>query len=291
MVSIAKTSFRFPPYCVEQERKIAFPAGSRGFVYLANADEPHSSWQIRFRVTGSDSPEGFESGTDILLPNQRPWSVALRALGERQIAALWEVLVRDGSVGDTLVNSTHTFTNWYIQAPPRPPLRELLIHDGFDIVSLAEESKPGNGPKSKPLIHSLGQLFRINLEQQVLLFGFVGFGADSQFDRRTRSPLSVNVGRDRKNPYATHSAPTSTQPDTLALRIVEMSTPVATAEPNYAHLIPMPQVDDLVMRYTRAPEGIGKGVARTVGPRPWTLDARTTVQPVVQAILRGKSVR
>lgn len=78
---------------------------------------------MRFRVTSSDSSEGFNAGTDILLPNQGPWIMALKTLGEKQFAAVWEVLLRDGSLSDALVsldvNPICPSINRYIQPPAR----------------------------------------------------------------------------------------------------------------------------------------------------------------------------
>ncbi|KZP04136.1 hypothetical protein FIBSPDRAFT_1054883 [Athelia psychrophila] len=388
---------------------MAFPAGSRGFLYLSQVDELQPSWQIRFRVTDSNSPEAFESGTDLLLPDQRPWSVALRALGEVQLAALQKVLARDGLVGDALlsvrprlqsiqtldpsrlrpsdyvnfagagrpkikISSQDSFVKFvyhqsvrsqrrhipfpesangflYLHAPKEEPkilwqirfrvtdnaspasfesgsdllnpnqipwfislqamkarnsfpaLRELLIRDGLDFDSLAEGNATARGPISTPSIYSLGQLFRVDFAVRNLDLRFVGFGADSQLECQVRSPLSAKSRPHRGdnwvqiNPYAgsalccfeAHSSPTCTQPNKLALRIVKMTTPVTTVKPEIAHLIPMPQ-EGLVMRYTKRPEGLDGILERTLDPRPWTLDTRTTAHPMVQAILHGKTV-
>ncbi|KZP19567.1 hypothetical protein FIBSPDRAFT_862482 [Athelia psychrophila] len=70
-----------------------------------------------------------------------------------------------------------------------------------------------------------------------------------------------------------------------------MVTPVSTIKPELAYRIPLPQEGDLVMRYTRQQKGMDGRVARTLDPRPWTLAACTTKHPVVQAILRGETVR
>lgn len=83
---------------------------------------------------------------------------------------------------------------------------------------------------------------------------------------------------------------TTTQPDALALRIIKMVNPVTTVHPEIAHHIPMPQEGELMMRYTKRPEGVDGIKEKTLDPRPWTLDARNTAHPVVQAILRTKTV-
>ncbi|KZP06917.1 hypothetical protein FIBSPDRAFT_297373 [Athelia psychrophila] len=403
-ISTANSSFTLPYHAEPNCKRLAFPADSRGFLYLSNAEEPQSAWQMRFRVTNSDSPEGFDSGTDLLLPNQEPWIMALKTLGRKQLAAVWEVLVKDTSLSDalptfrpralkqsiqTLVSARlrpsdyldlagtihpHISTQdsrfqllyaatrgeripfppsargfLYLHAPVEEPkvtwqirfrvtehdsptsfesgsdllypnqipwfiplvvlksdrgplftLRELLVRDGLDVDRLAERSTYRNGSLSKPLIHSLGQLFHVDFQRYKLDVAFVGFGADSKIERTTGSPLSTKVSSDgnsiRHRPYAgsalccfeAHSSPDSTYPDTLALRIKKITTPVTIIEPEIAYRIPMPQEGELVMRYTRGGPG---SLAKTLVPRPWTLDAPTTAHPVVQAILHGKTVR
>lgn len=86
-------------------KHLPFPPGSSGFLYLSScADKPQSAWQIRFRVTENDTPQSFKLGADLLLPDQRPWSVLLRHLGSKKHSALWELLVQDGLINDALVS-------------------------------------------------------------------------------------------------------------------------------------------------------------------------------------------
>ncbi|KZP27523.1 hypothetical protein FIBSPDRAFT_1040078 [Athelia psychrophila] len=421
-VSTTNASFILPKYHVEKGLRVLFPAGCRGFLYLSNADEAQSSWQIRFRVTDSDSPESFESGTDLLRPDQKPWSVTLKSLGETKSVVLQELLLKDGLISDAPVsldvNSDDPFINRSLQPPARPrsvqtldhtrlcpsdyldlaglkyptistqnanfrvgytaighnripfppsargflylrasaeepqimwqirfritdndspesfksgsdllypnqtswfislaalksdrkeyfALRELLVRHELDIEHLVEKCIAGHGPISRPIINSLGQLFHVDFGYQAFKLEFVGFGEDSAFECRITSPLCTFVspsGTDhtiKQTPYAgsalccfeAYSSPSSTHPNTLALRIMKMVTPVSTVKPEFAHRIPLPQEGELLMRYTRQQKGMDGRVARTLDPRPWTLDACTTGHPVVQAILRGETVR
>ncbi|KZP27553.1 hypothetical protein FIBSPDRAFT_928070 [Athelia psychrophila] len=406
-ISTANESFILPYHAKPNRKFLAFPAGSRGFLYLSNADEPQSSRQIRFRVTDSDSPEGFESGYDLLLPSQRPWSAALGALGKQQLAAVRELLLKDGWVSDMLPHARpkalkqsiqtldpsrlrpadylnlagtgrHMISTpnsnfklqymqnysdsvpfpdpasgfLYLHAPVDEPkvmwqirfrvtdhasptsfefgsdllypnqtpwfismgamkahkkqffqLRQLLIRDGLDMDCLAEGSIWPKGPNARRFIHSLGQSFLVDFQHYRLNLVFVGFGADSSFECPIPSPFLTNARPNERGwpahfPYRgsawccfeAHSSPDSTQPDTLALRIKKMITPVTTIRPELVQWIPMPQEGELVMRYTRAQKGMSKGAAGTLDPQPWTLDARMTAHPMIQAILRGKTV-
>ncbi|KZP27519.1 hypothetical protein FIBSPDRAFT_999385 [Athelia psychrophila] len=230
-------------------------------------------WKIRFRITDNDSPESFKSGSDLLYPNQTPWFISLAALKPDRKAYL--------------------------------ALRELLARDGLDIEYLAGKCIAGLGPISRSIINSLGQLFHVDFERQAFRLVFVGLGEGSAFQRTISSPFCTQTRPKRADdticqaPYAgsalccfeAYSSPSSTQPNTLALRIMKMVTPVSTIKPELAYRIPLPQEGDLVMRYTRIQKGTGIGVAKTLDPRPWTLNARTTGHPVVQAILRGETDR
>ncbi|KZP28542.1 hypothetical protein FIBSPDRAFT_260588 [Athelia psychrophila] len=46
---------------------------------------------------------------------------------------------------------------------------------------------PRKGAISKSIIHSLGQLFRVDIEHGPLKIGFVGFDLNSQYERTIRS--------------------------------------------------------------------------------------------------------
>ncbi|KZP33913.1 hypothetical protein FIBSPDRAFT_943014 [Athelia psychrophila] len=352
-------------------KSIPSPQGSSGFLYLSSAaDKPQSTWEIRFRVTDSNAPQSFQSGADLLRPDNKPWSIQLRALGSKQYAALWELLLRDGLVDDALLHlrpynvkqhiqtldpsqlqpsdhlnlsgTTHSkistqeaafrvsYTSinnhinpfpdnargfLYLHSPPAEPkamweirfrvtdnncpssfksgsdlvypnkttwaislgslqahhpeylpLRNLLIREGLDIDALLATMGAAKQKKltSIPLIdYSLAQRFRVEFQSTARL------GVASRH-------------------FEAHPSPGSTQPDQLAIRILEMITPVTISNPEFAHRIPMPQEGELVMRYTKHGPKTGMLGPRpkTLDPRPWTLNAQMTAHPVIQAILR-----
>lgn len=81
-----------------------FPYPTRGFLYmLLPENESQPKWQIRFRITSSDSPESFASGTDLLRPTRKLWSV--QKLGQKTLSSLRELLGQDGMMSDALVSA------------------------------------------------------------------------------------------------------------------------------------------------------------------------------------------
>ncbi|KZP33912.1 hypothetical protein FIBSPDRAFT_847075 [Athelia psychrophila] len=68
-----------------------------------------------------------------------------------------------------------------------------------------------------------------------------------------------------------------------------MITPVTVSRPEMEHCVPVPQEGKLVMKCTRREpryRRVGGSRPLTLDPQPWTLTARTTAHPVIQAILR-----
>lgn len=102
-IRTTKGSFRLA-YHKQNRKLLPFPSDSRGFLYLSNAHKPQSSWQIRFRVTNSDSIERFESGNDLLLPSQRPWAMTPRVLGKGKSTPMRELLLEDDLLRHALVS-------------------------------------------------------------------------------------------------------------------------------------------------------------------------------------------
>ncbi|KZP22827.1 hypothetical protein FIBSPDRAFT_930975 [Athelia psychrophila] len=380
----------------QRQQCIPFPENSSGFLYLSSpADVPQSAWQIRFRVTDSNSLQSFKSGADLLRPDQKPWHILARSLGSKDHAALWELLLQDGLVDDTLLhlrpsklkqciqtldpsklqpsdhlnlsgspkltisiqesafvvaytainrhaapfpddargflyfhsraaeirfrvtdnNCPSSFksgsdlvypnkTVWAISLASLTPrnrgytaLRDLLIREGLDVDAVLEKIEVTKTKRStsKPLIDpSLAQRFRLDFQSVNMSPIFFSLGGEQ---------LSCDivdlfhfVKQRRWNPYSgsawcrfePHPSPGSTQPDRLAIRILEMITPVTISHPEIAHHIPVPQEGKLIMKYTQREPRIGKTGSRpkTLAPRPWTLRAKQTAHPVIQAILR-----
>ncbi|KZP33917.1 hypothetical protein FIBSPDRAFT_943017 [Athelia psychrophila] len=248
---------------------VPFPDDARGFLYLHSpAAEPKAMWEIRFRITDSNCPSSFKSGSDLAYPNETTWAISLGSL--------------------------------HLHNPEYLSLRDLLIRGGLDVDALLGKMGVTKIKRhtSMPLInYSLNQRFRIDFQRTLVRPTFISFSGEEQLE--CPIPLLFTVGRQPGlSPYTgsawcrfeAHSSPGSTQPDQLAIRILEIITPVTVSKPDVAHRVPMPQEGKLVMKYAkRGPnDGTTRGASPlTLDPRPWTLNARMTAHPVIQAILRG----
>lgn len=75
----------------------------------------------------------------------------------------------------------------------------------------------------------------------------------------------------------------------IAIRILEMITPIKIIDPRIARHVPVPQEGKLLMKYTDIEPSHRQQVVqvRTLDPRPWTLSPYHTAHPIVQAILTG----
>ncbi|KZP27440.1 hypothetical protein FIBSPDRAFT_1040263 [Athelia psychrophila] len=162
--------------------------------------------------------------------------------------------------------------------PEYLPLRDLLIREGLDVDALLDK---------------IGR-FRVDFQSASIIAVFVSSGGE-QLQYAIQGVFNVTHHL-RLSPYSgsawcrfeAHSSPGSTQPDQLAICILEMITPVTVSNPKFVGRIPMPQEGKLVMKYTKCGPKNGKpgGQPLTLDPRPWTLNAQTTAHPVIQAILR-----
>ena len=79
-----------------------FPSDTNAFLYyFIPPEKPRIAGELRLRVTSSDDPASFKSGSDVLLPNGRPWSRPLSIL-PKKISPLYEKLREEGFVPDDL---------------------------------------------------------------------------------------------------------------------------------------------------------------------------------------------
>ncbi|KAJ7240618.1 hypothetical protein B0H12DRAFT_51545 [Mycena haematopus] len=70
----------YPNVKIRYEKYRKFPSGTSGFLYYRSRTTPLSpiSDSVRFRVT--PSPETFEDGEDLLLPNGLPWQIMVNRI-------------------------------------------------------------------------------------------------------------------------------------------------------------------------------------------------------------------
>ena len=79
-----------------------YPPDTKGFLYYSmSPGRPRIAGELRFRVTQSDDPASFESGSDLLRINGLPWSRPLYALS-KVFLLLYEKLKEEGFVPDDL---------------------------------------------------------------------------------------------------------------------------------------------------------------------------------------------
>ena len=95
-------------------RYASYPAGTKAFLYYCvPLGKPRIAGELRLRVTSSDDPASFESGSDLLGLNGQPWTRPLRVL-PKYYTPLYEKLREDHLVPDDLHAVLSTF-------PPRQP--------------------------------------------------------------------------------------------------------------------------------------------------------------------------
>jgi hypothetical protein len=83
-------------------RILPFPPDTESFLYYYTPPEkPRIAAELRLRVTPSDKPASFESGSDLLKSDGRPWSRPLSVLS-KYYKPLYEKLREDGLVPDDL---------------------------------------------------------------------------------------------------------------------------------------------------------------------------------------------
>jgi hypothetical protein len=79
-----------------------YPSGTNAFLYYSMLPEkPRICGELRLRVTSSDDPASFESGSDLLQSNGRPWSRPLYHLS-KYYSPLYEKLREERFVPDDL---------------------------------------------------------------------------------------------------------------------------------------------------------------------------------------------
>ena len=81
---------------------LPFPPNTKGFLYyFMSPEKPRIAGEVRFRVTSSDDPASFESGSDLLKPNGQPWSRPVYFLSKFYVP-LYEKLREERFVPDDL---------------------------------------------------------------------------------------------------------------------------------------------------------------------------------------------
>ena len=91
------------------DRKATFPPDTKAFLYYSKSPEkPRIAGELRLRVTSSNDPASFESGSDLLDGDDQLWSRPLYSLSKYYIP-LYEKLKEDRLLPDDLVTALSTF--------------------------------------------------------------------------------------------------------------------------------------------------------------------------------------
>ena len=88
----------------ERLSRLPFPPDTKAFLYYSiPPGKPRIAGELRLRVASSDDYASFESGSDLLRSNGRPWSRTLYALSNYSVYnRLYEKMREEGLVSDDL---------------------------------------------------------------------------------------------------------------------------------------------------------------------------------------------
>ncbi|KAK0432144.1 hypothetical protein EV421DRAFT_1850796 [Armillaria borealis] len=68
-------------FLIEPKTYVSFPDKTTGFLYYwTHSDLPATAGQVRFRLTSTNDPSPFESGSDLHKPDGTPWAIPLGRL-------------------------------------------------------------------------------------------------------------------------------------------------------------------------------------------------------------------
>ena len=105
------------------------PPDTKAFLYYFTSwDRPRIAGELRIRIVPSDDPATFESGSDFLRSNGRPWLRSLYVLSKRYIP-LYEKLREEGFVPDDLDEILSTFPPGVPRSQPLYTLDDIFIID------------------------------------------------------------------------------------------------------------------------------------------------------------------
>jgi hypothetical protein len=84
------------------KKLLSYPRDAKAFLYYSRPPErPRLAGEVRFRVTSSDDPASFESGSDLMRPDGMPWSSSIYFLS-KYYSPLYKKLEEERFVPDEL---------------------------------------------------------------------------------------------------------------------------------------------------------------------------------------------
>ncbi|KAK0236756.1 hypothetical protein EDD85DRAFT_834821 [Armillaria nabsnona] len=115
---------------------MSFPDKTMGFLYYwTHSDLPATAGQIRFRLTSTNDPSLFESGSDLHKPDGTPWAIPLaRLLRVHDSGSGYvQTLLNDGLVSKDLIRSKY----FYLYEKLRLHANSVLIESFDDVFPLS----------------------------------------------------------------------------------------------------------------------------------------------------------
>jgi hypothetical protein len=132
LVSLSAPRLIYDMTTASGKRKLLnYPPDTKAFLYYSTPpNQPRIAGELRLRVTSSDDPASFHSGSDLLISNDRPWSRPLHVVS-KCYTPLYENMRDDQLIPDDL----HAILSTFPPLSPRYRRRQLLytINDTFII--------------------------------------------------------------------------------------------------------------------------------------------------------------
>jgi hypothetical protein len=247
---------------------VPFPAATTGFLYYHQNSVP-ASGEVRFRITPSDDPAAFASGTDLLMPHSIPWGIPLVGIAKRT------------------------------SPPSHVGLKELLLRDNLVTTTTMDECARMKVSRGSRMIHSLGQPFFANLGSRLCVFVITSDGC---------LPLCLGFFTQRyKNTHLAHFSgmlsalfttahltwlspgsvlccfersdlPLHRGTRTIVIRILKIVSPIQSLIPNGP--LVWPTEGDLIMKKSSG----------NIMPSPWSvdIDKHQILYAALRALLRNE---
>ncbi|KAG5638639.1 hypothetical protein H0H81_011358 [Sphagnurus paluster] len=213
LVCLTPTSHRFPPR-------------THGFLYYhQDPSLPATAGEVRLRLTASNDPALFQSGTDLANRYGHPWAISLPQLLDSGRAPLKERLILDKLVEPDFIRSLEI--SWINR--PRAHANIQCLHrleDSFEV----------------PLNHSL-RLRLITPHSIGVLFLPYIFKTNEQLE----GYLPVYTGRTKLG-FERSSLKEHLGTDTIVLRVLKITEPIQPLRPNSEMCLPMPREGALLQR-------------------------------------------
>jgi len=196
-----------------------YPPDTKAFLYYFTPPEkPRIAGELRLRVTSSDDPASFQSGSDLLIPNGQPWSRPLYIVS-KFCTPLYENLRQDQLIPDDLDVALSTL----------PPISPRY--------------------RQRRLLYTLNDTFILNFSiRQRQFFVITEQGMEKlQFNAFSETPYTgIGLARFERSTLPVHKGTR-----TVVLRFLKIITPVKCVIPSYDGYIEQPEEGQLYRRHHR----------------------------------------